>query len=125
MAEDAAGHAPEVNQFEFTDSSLAEDVDELIKSGVMHLALNRFSGTKISGRDTKDYDYAVHPIFAPYFVFSHRKKRKMKISASELLLLVNDAPSGIKSILARSSRSIPDELPGQLSLFENYYDGTS
>ena len=76
MAKDAVGHAPEVNQFEFSDSSLSEEVDALVKSGVMHLALNRFSGTKISGLDTKDYDYAVHPIFSPYFVFSHRKKKE-------------------------------------------------
>ena len=49
----------------------------------------------------------------------------MKITASELSFLVTDAPSGIKSILARSNRTIPEELPHQLSLFENYYDGNS
>ena len=49
----------------------------------MHLALLRFAGSKLQvAGETKDYDYMVHPVFAPFFVFSSRRKRKMTITAS-------------------------------------------
>ena len=123
MAEDAEGHAPEVNQFELAQGGADDRVDALIDDGVMHLALVRFTGTKAAGLDTKDYDYSVHPIFSPFFVFSHRKKRKMTISRSELIRLVEDTKSGIAAILAKSNRTQRGSLPDQLTLFENYFDG--
>ncbi len=123
MAEDAVGHAPEVNQFELTGDAGNGEVDELVDNAVMHLALVRFTGTKISGLDTKDYDYSVHPIYAPFFVFSHRKKRKMRISREELQLLVDDNKLGIESILSKSNRYQIESLPDQLTLFEKYFDG--
>ena len=91
----------------------------------MHLALVRFTGTKISGLDTKDYDYAVHPIYAPFFVFSYRKKRKMKINRKAIQLLVDDSKSGIDLILSKSNRTQDESLPDQMTLFENYFDGHS
>ena len=125
MAEDSIGHAPEVNQFEFTGDVLDSRVDELVDNGVMHLALIRLTGTKGSGLDTKDYDYAVHPIYAPFFGFSHRRKRKMKITRQAIQLLVDDSKSGINAILSKSDRTASDSLPDQLTLFENYFDGHS
>ena len=125
MAEDAVGHAPEVNQFELTGEIGDGQVDELVDNAVMHLALVRFTGTKAAGLDTKDYDYAVHPIYAPFFGFSHRKKRKMHISREEIQLLVDDTKLGIDSILSKSNRSHHETLPDQLTLFEDYFDGHS
>jgi len=125
MAGDAIGHAPEVNQFEISGETRSKEIDDLLCYGVMHLALVRFSGTKISGMDTKDYDYAVHPIFSPFFVFGHRKKRKMKISPEEFLELVENAPKALEKILAKSRRTLDQPLPDQLTLFEIYYDGNS
>ncbi|WP_339731026.1 hypothetical protein [uncultured Gimesia sp.] len=122
MAGDAAGHAPEVNQFEISDNTKLEEVDDLLNYGVMHLALVRFTGTKAAGLDTKDYDYSVHPIFAPFFVFSHRKKRKMKIRGEDFLSLVNNTSVAIDRILSKSQRSQSESLPDQLTLFENYFD---
>lgn len=123
MAEDAAGHTPEVNQFNVTDDTIPQDVADLLSHGVMHLALVRLTGTKIAGLDTKDYDYAIHPIFAPYFVFSHRKKRKMKVTAKELLDLINGGKSSRDRILAKSKRTESTPLPDQLTLFEKFFDG--
>lgn len=46
----------------------------------MHLALVRFSGSKpLDERDTRAYDYMIHPIFAPFFVFSHRKRERFNL----------------------------------------------
>lgn len=124
MAADAAGHAPEVNQFELGDDQPAEDVSNILNAAVMHLALVRFSGTKpTSDQDIRDYDYAVHPIFAPFFVFSHRRKRKMKMFGRELLRLVSAPRAGVEAILDRTKRSNSEPLPEQLLLFEKYYDG--
>ncbi len=125
MAGDAVGHAPEVNQFEIVGESRSKELDDLLNYGVMHLALVRLTGTKISGMDTKDYDYSVHPIFAPFFVFGHRKKRKMKLSPEEFLGLIDDTSSSLEKILAKSQRTIDQPLPDQLTLFEIYFDGNS
>lgn len=122
MAEDVSGHAPEVNQFKMADETMSMEVEHLLKNGVMHLALVRFTGTKVAGFDTKDYDYSLHPIFAPFFGFSHRKKRKMTITGQELLSLVNDTPRGVNRILAKSHRTPSNTLPDQLTLFEKYFD---
>jgi hypothetical protein len=77
MASDAAGHKPEANQFHIADTGVGEpqeisnQVASLVNSAVMHLALIRTSGNKLSDEaDTRDYDYMVHPIFSAFFVFS-------------------------------------------------------
>ena len=130
MAQQAEGHAPEVNQFYLigTDSlsdppNVQEsDADGLLRAAVMHLALLRWSGNKlIDDRATRDYDYMMHPIFAPFFIFSYRKKRKMPISAKELLGLVHQPKSTIARILSRQKRSLDTPLPAQLAFFQEYY----
>lgn len=124
MAADAAGHAPEVNQFELGEDHSSEDVLNIINAAVMHLALVRFSGTKPTGdEDIRDPDYAIHPIFAPFFVFSHRRKRKLKIFGKELLRLIDSPRDGVDALLRRTKRSTSEPLPEQLLLFEKYYDG--
>ncbi len=90
MAEDPVGHAPEVNQFQLSDDAISIDsasaqsrVAALLQSAVMHLALLRWPGTKPGDEgDTRSYDYAVHPIFSAFFVFSYRRKRKMTLSST-------------------------------------------
>ena len=129
MAAQPFGHAPEVNQFHISDQEdsfpregLPDEVDRLIKSAVMHLALIRFPANKLAEEgETRDYDYMIHPIFSPFFEFSHRRKRKMVISASELVALVRDPQQTIPRILARQNRSADEELPEQVLLFQGYY----
>lgn len=132
MARDAIGHAPEVNQFRLSPVDQDDDradipddaVERLLKSAVMHLALIRPSGTKLGDTDTRDYDYMIHPIYSPYFVFSYRKKRKMMLTGSELLGLVNSPKPTIRAILRKNNRTTDDPLPEQLTLFEAYYDSS-
>lgn len=124
LAQNPSGHAPEVNQFHLTDGSdCPTAVNELLKSSVMHLALVRTTANKLSDQaELKDYDYALHPIFSPFFVFSYRKKRKMNLSPSELLGLIEAPVQTIKEILKADSRSqTAVDLPEQLQLFEAYY----
>ncbi len=122
MARQPEGHAPEVNQFYLGDGvTTPDEVKDLLNDGVMHLALVRSAGSKLSINDIQSADYAIHPIFAPFFVFSFRKKRKMKIDPALLLDLIHNPRDTIPALVRRVGRQDNDELPEQLSLFEPYY----
>ncbi len=125
MAESPEGHAPEVNQFEVVTGVEAVDlneVDAVLTAAVMHLALVRWSGSKPADEgDTRDWDYMVHPIYAPFFNFSYRRKRKLKLTSFQLLEIVTSPKQAIRAILSASSRTVDEPLPEQLRLFEMYY----
>lgn len=129
MAEDPSGHAPEINQFQLSDDGTTEShttaqsrVTAILESAVMHLALLRWPGTKPgSESDTRAYDYAVHPIFSAFFVFSYRRKRKMSLTSTAILGLIEKPRETIRDILQRHNRT-EEELPEQLGIFEAYFD---
>ena len=126
MAAHPVGHTPEVNQFHLTgdidDGEVRRRVEEILTSGIMHLALVRYVGSKLQEQtDMRDFDYAVHPIFAPFFVYSHRKKRKMELTDREFLGLVEHPTRGMREILERQRREIDEELPEQMKLFSVFY----
>jgi hypothetical protein len=126
MAEDPVGHTPEVNQFHLSsangDADLRNRVEGLLAEGVMHLALVRYRGSKLQEEsDIRQWDFAVHPIFAPFFGFSHRRKRKIELSDIELLGLIEAPSDTIKSILTEQHRTFDDDLPEQMQLFAGYY----
>jgi hypothetical protein len=129
MAEDPSGHAPEINQFHLKDDVPSYDCDspqakvtQLLESAIMHLALLRWPGTKPGSEvDTRDYDYAVHPIFSAFFVFSYRRKRRMILSSEDLLGLVSRPRETIRDILGRHHR-VEAALPEQLRIFEAYFN---
>lgn len=126
MANQPEGHAPEVTQFHLPDDSrLDETVSKLLTAAVMHLALVRTVSNKRMDLDLKSYDYAVHPIFAPFFGFSHRKKRKMALSAAQVRQLVERPRAAIREILDQNNRTADAPLPEQLQLFEGYYGGVA
>lgn len=125
LAETPAGHTSEANQFHLREE-LAPESDgramELLKHSVMHLALVRYAGSKLlDERDTKAYDYMIHPIFAPFFAFSHRKKRKILLSSANLLSLVDRPREGIETVLKLNNRASEADLPDQLQLFGDFY----
>lgn len=126
MASNPEGHAPEVSQFRVQVShqepfdSFTEDV---LGAAVMHLAVRRSPGDKmaaVSG-ETRDFNYQLHPIFAPFFVFSYRSKRRMDMSSRDIYELVRNPRTAIRGVLERSSRAVPEVLPEQMSLFQEYF----
>jgi hypothetical protein len=130
MAENPEGHAPEVNQFylsaKSSDSAETAEAEhkvaEILRAAVMHLALLRISGSKLQDpADTREYDYTIHPVFAPFFGFSHRRKRKMQLSAQDVLTLIYQPAEGINNILSQQNRAEETDLPEQLRLFESFY----
>lgn len=124
MAINPEGHAPEVTQFELSkkkssdENSIVESA-EIINSAIMHLALVRRAGTKLSGRgDTRDFDYMLHPIFAPFFVYSHRRKRKITVNSDDVMGMINNTSKTINTLLNKQNRGEqPLEDQTQLNLF--------
>lgn len=121
------GHSPEQNQFTIAEKGNPnEELSELLRAAVMHLALVRSSGTKLADEgDFKAYDYSLHPIFAPYFVFSYRKKRKLSLSPQMLVGLIHNSKPTISEILSGNATDDDAPLPDQLRLFEGYYGSPS
>ncbi|MCD8474835.1 MAG: hypothetical protein LRY34_03495 [Bacteroides graminisolvens] len=75
LAREGGANRPEVNQFSFDKPLSNKECEEIITAAVMNLALIRLPGNKLTNEsDTRDYIYTVHPIFAPFFVHSYRKK---------------------------------------------------
>lgn len=129
MASRPEGHAPEVNQFaisEGADEQIAELAADLLQSAVQHQALLDFPGNKLAKEsgETRTSNYMMHPIYSAFFVYSHRKQRKMRLTAEELLGLVNRSQDTIRRILAKTGREKyleSDDVEAQLALFSEYY----
>ncbi len=128
LASEEGKFAPERNQFSFGDSEvLLDECREIITAAVMNLALVRIPGNKLTDNaHTRDYQYAIHPIYAPFFVFSHRMKRKIIISQDDFLGVISKPKENIKLLLAKINSGQPmnidESLPIQLKMFENYYN---
>ena len=127
MSENPVGHTPEVNQFHLfssvPDRERHSDIVALLKEGIMHLAFLWYPASKLQQTtDLRDFDYAIHPLFSSFFGFSHRRKRKIKLSDSDLWGLIEDPPSAIRKLLQNQNRPPQEDLPDQLILFSEYYD---
>jgi KaiC/GvpD/RAD55 family RecA-like ATPase len=127
MAHDPYGHTPEVTQVRVDRTSLRDshDLDELLNAAVMHSAMIGFPGDKNSARsgDTKEHDFELHPIFAAFFVYSYRRKRRISLSGEDLMALAGAAPQGtIAKILRRNARNPSSDLPPQLELLSEFFD---
>lgn len=134
MAAAPHGHTPEVVQFhvtygdEKTEQEAASELEKLLKSAVMHLALLRFTASKlVDEADTLGYDYMIHPIFSAFFVISYRRKRKMTLRPSQILRLLNQPKEGIRDILRGRQQAAgeAEPLPEQMALFEAFYSADS
>ena len=115
---------PEVNQFCIKGVQNSERLP-LITNAVMNLALIRMPGNKLNDEaNTKESMYMLHPIYAAYFVYSHRKKRKLDVTEQQLMDIVQNKKDIIKSILSNCNVSEQDykSSPEQLTLFDSYYN---
>ena len=127
MSEDPVGHTPEVNQFhlpvEVQDNGRRKTVSELLKDGIMHLALLGYPASKLQElTDIRQLDYTIHPIFAPFFGFGHRRKRKFKLTDDDFACLIDSPKEAIARILRGQRRVVDNDLPEQLKLFSEFYE---
>lgn len=121
LALEPESRRPEITRFYLPEDEPLGDVDELLRAAVMHLALVRRVSSQRTDLDLKAYDYAVHPIFAAFFGFSHRDMRKIKLSPTDILKLMQDPKRAIREIVRSNDRSGDAPLPEQLRLFESFY----
>lgn len=128
LAANPIGGRPECSQFDISelsidhDPAVAENAAQLLREAVMQLALVRTPGTKlVSDFDIRSWDYAPHPIFAPYFGFSHRRKRKMTVAEADIINITQKPQATIKKLLGRRSSLADTSLPDQMSMFDEYF----
>ena len=106
-----------MNQFSI-DGLVEGECKKIIDSSVMNLAFIRMTGNKLAELEsTKSFIYAIHPIYAPFFVFSHRRKRKLELTPEEFMYIISNQQGAIKQILRRNGKDLdrPDD-PNQLTL---------
>jgi hypothetical protein len=127
LARDSLGKQPDTTSFVVTrptSQDKDEEVEELMRIAVMHQVLRKWPATKLTNStDSKEPEYSVHPIFSAFFVFPYQKKRRIRLSGEDLLVLSEDLKSGLKAILS-SAGQVDDAAPPpppQLSLFERAY----
>jgi hypothetical protein len=117
-------NAPEINQITIK-GNINSECNEILTAAVMNLAFIRILGNKLSNQSaTREYMYAIHPIYAPYFVFSYRRKRKMEITEQDFMGVISEPKKYIEAILKRKkiNINIAKELPIQLTLFKDFYN---
>lgn len=117
-------NAPEINQISIKDT-ISDDCNEILSAAVMNVAFIRILGNKLSNKSTtRDYMYMIHPIYAPYFVFSYRRKRKMEVSEDEFMGVITEPKKYIEKILKKKNITVDaaKELPTQLTLFKDFYN---
>lgn len=124
LAKEGDNIAPELVQFEIegeNSGEIGERTENLLSAAVMNLALVRLTSNKLTGKGSvKEFMYMLHPIFAPYYNYSYRRKRKMTITEKEFLCCIDNQKTGVADILKNKSVIVEKEKinPAQLSLFD-------
>jgi hypothetical protein len=125
LAREMALTTPEVDQFRVNyarGEMPAEQVDLLLGEAIGQGILLSFDGDKNARNSgaTREMDYQLHPVLAPYFVYSARRKRRMTIHSDDILALTQreNAASTVRRILA-SRGAESDATSVQLSLLEH------
>ncbi len=95
----------EVNHFtlDLTDINLlAYNVKEILNESLVWTVLIEQKGTKSKSTDNLELnDYVLHPVLAPYFGISHRKKRKLKFSKGEVETIFVGSDEDFSSLLKK------------------------
>lgn len=125
LAREAAFATPEVDQFRIAyrnGITAASAVDSLLGEAIGQGLITAFDGDKNGRRAgaTRELDYQLHPVLAPYFGFSARRGRRLTLRADDLLALTSreSASNAIQRVLAARNTKAT-ELPDQLVLFED------
>ena len=124
LATDSDYTAPEITEF-YIEEEISPEVEEYLKSGVMHMAFIRMPNNKNTNIGaTKDFLYSLHPAFAARFVYSFRRKRKIVITNDDFLSLTKNHRHLIEKVLSKSTKiGVNKEDPTvQLNLFDDMQD---
>ncbi|WP_187979559.1 ORC-CDC6 family AAA ATPase [Pseudomonas oryzihabitans] len=102
-------------------SPLTEEDDRFFKEAEKWGVLKAIESTKNkSSASAATYDYVLNPIYAPFFLISYRKGRKIEIEASALRKMYISGEAAINNDLRRSLRlwgaEEPTDSPKQATL---------
>jgi hypothetical protein len=128
LARHSLGKQPDTTSFVLArpmSQDKALELDELLRIAVMHQVLRKWPATKLTSQtEAKESEYSVHPVFSAFFVFPYQKKRRIRISGEDLLLLSVDLKAGLAAVLNAAGQADDESeaFPRQLSLFEAAYD---
>ena len=102
--------APEQTGFILSgEPSCMEEARDLLEEGRAILAFIAHKATKLThGTDTQQDEYWLHPILAPYFNISHRRKRRIRIDAKGLLDAAENLEGAKKLHSVITGREIDD-----------------
>ncbi|MER3357827.1 MAG: hypothetical protein RLQ73_28190 [Hoeflea sp. D1-CHI-28] len=117
--------APETNAFVLTgDATKRAEIEDVLNDGVAHLAFEMTARTKATSHtEMRDAEYRLHPIYAPFFEYSHRRKRRATFDAADLLLLRSNPKRAIANLLGDTHAGSEDDAPEQLRMFAPFYEG--
>jgi len=117
--------SPETNAFVLAGTPIARaEVDEILRDGVANQAFEATPRTKpTSAAEMRDEEYRIHPIYAPFFAFSYRRKRRATFDAADLLLVRSKPTKAIRNLLGESAAASRDTEPPQLQMFSAFYEG--
>lgn len=129
MAHDPIGHTPEVTSFRVSaplDAPEHDRIRETLREGVAQLALRVFPASKpAEAGDIRDDEFQLHPVLAPYFEISYRRKRHVQLTPEQLSMLISRPRRAIAEVLTSQQRNPNAAIPEQMRLFEAFYNGDS
>lgn len=79
-----------------------EEIKEFLKECVFRGLLVQFEDNKIKVKNTISYDqyiYMMHPIYAPCFQVSFRKKQKLEFTPGEIAIMIGSDTNRINSLI--------------------------
>ncbi|HVZ70947.1 MAG TPA: hypothetical protein VHJ20_01115 [Polyangia bacterium] len=137
--------APETNCFVLSgEPDQRERVEGVLSDGVANQVFEVTPATKLtSPSEMRAEEYRLHPIYCPFFEFSHRRKRRATFKAESLLLVLSNPRRAIAALSGKPMSSPPtqtelakdnadsdeesesDELPAQLAMFADFFYGGS
>jgi hypothetical protein len=122
FARDPVGKTPERTSFVLTGTPEARArILALLEEGVSILVFEATPRTKATTqREMRDDEFRLHPIFAPFFEYSHRRKRRSTFSADTLLQIFDSPSAALAELIERAPTQL-EELPEQLAMFASFY----
>lgn len=119
------GRQPEPATFVLSGSFRErQKVESLLKDGVTHLAFDVSPRTKATSEaEMRDEEYRLHPILAPFFEITHRRKRRITLSSASLGTASDRPRAAIRELLDGAGVQPGKDLPTQLDLFETFFEG--
>lgn len=123
LTRDPIKRTPEPSEFELSGpaSDLAR-VGALLREGVRILAFEQVVKNKLTApTEVQDFAFRIHPILAPFFWISHKRKRRIVLDAAVLAGADEDAERSLRSILKSIGCESPSAEPMQRGLFDELF----